>query len=53
MNDGYQIQEKLSGQIEVVVDAGSCGIEPSTVVDLTGNHPRILRVGKGDPADFQ
>lgn len=53
MNDGFEIQERLQGQVDLVVDAGSCGIEPSTVVDLTGDQPRLLRAGKGDPAHFE
>ena len=53
LNDGLEIQERLGGQIDLIADAGSCGIEPSTVVDLTGSHPEILRVGKGDPEDFE
>ena len=53
MNDGLEIYERLAGQIAVVVDAGSCGIGPSTVVDLTGDHPRVLRAGKGDPLHFE
>lgn len=53
MNDGFEIHERLAGQVDLVVDAGSCGIEPSTVVDLTGDHPKVLRAGKGDPAHFE
>lgn len=53
MNDGFEIRERLDGQVDLVVDAGSCGIVPSTVVDLLGDHPEILRVGKGDPAHFE
>lgn len=53
MTDGYKIQQRLAGQIDLVVDAGSCGIEPSTVVDLTGDDPRVLRAGKGNPAHFE
>jgi len=47
LNDPLEIRTRLEKQIELVLDAGACGIEPSTVVDLTGPGPQILRVGKG------
>ncbi|UCG73436.1 MAG: threonylcarbamoyl-AMP synthase [Chromatiales bacterium] len=53
MTEAHEIQERLAGQIDLVVDAGICGIEPSTVVDLTGDQARVLRAGKGDPASFE
>ena len=48
MNDGEQILERLNGQVDLVIDSGSCGLEPSSVVDLTGNFPVVLRHGLGD-----
>ena len=39
LNDGDEILERLYGQIDLVVDSGSCGIEPSSVIDLTGSYP--------------
>jgi tRNA A37 threonylcarbamoyladenosine synthetase subunit TsaC/SUA5/YrdC len=35
-----------------VIDAGSCGVEPSTVIDLTEEQPVVARVGKGSLAPF-
>jgi len=52
LNDAHEIRERLEHQVELVLDAGSCGIEMSTVVDLTGEQPQVLRAGKGDPALF-
>lgn len=46
------IQEVLGRQIDLIIDGGYCGLEPTTVVDLTGDSPNVLRVGKGDPAPF-
>lgn len=53
LNDGLEIFEMLDGQVDLVIDSGGCGIEPSTVVDLTGDYPVLLRVGLGDPAPFR
>jgi tRNA threonylcarbamoyl adenosine modification protein (Sua5/YciO/YrdC/YwlC family) len=47
LNDGQEIRERLEHRVELVLDAGSCGIVPTTVVDLTGATPVITRVGKG------
>jgi tRNA threonylcarbamoyl adenosine modification protein (Sua5/YciO/YrdC/YwlC family) len=52
LNDAQEIRSRLEHQVELVLDAGSCGIEMSTVVDLTGEQPQVLRAGKGDPALF-
>lgn len=50
MNDPEEIRERFRGQVEVVVDAGACPMEPTTVVDLTGEEPVLVRLGRGDPA---
>jgi len=34
---------------DLVIEGGFCGMEPTTVVDLCGEMPRIIREGKGDP----
>ena len=47
LNDGNEIRERLEHAIEAVVDAGSCGVVPTTIVDLTGDEPVVVRVGKG------
>jgi tRNA threonylcarbamoyl adenosine modification protein (Sua5/YciO/YrdC/YwlC family) len=52
LNDGDEIHERLGRAVDLVIDSGSCGIEPSTVVDLTGDAPVITRAGKGDAALF-
>lgn len=42
------IHEKWESVVDMVVDGGNGGLEPSTVVDCTGNSPEITRQGKGD-----
>jgi tRNA A37 threonylcarbamoyladenosine synthetase subunit TsaC/SUA5/YrdC len=44
--------ERLKGDVDLVLDGGSCGVELTTVVDLTGDYPKVLREGKGDFDDF-
>jgi len=53
MTDPYEIREVLEHQVDLVIDGGYCDIEPTTVVDLTGDLPLVARHGKGDPAPFQ
>jgi tRNA threonylcarbamoyl adenosine modification protein (Sua5/YciO/YrdC/YwlC family) len=52
LNDAEEIRRRLERSVDVVIDAGSCGIVPTTVVDLTGEAPRVTRLGKGASAAF-
>ncbi len=52
MNDAQSIRERLERQVDLILDAGPCGIEMTTVVDLTGDVPEIVRQGKGSPSVF-
>ena len=47
LNDADEIRARLDRRIELVLDAGPCGLEPTTVVDLTGDVPLVVRRGKG------
>ena len=47
LNDPMDILERLDHQIDFVLDAGACGIEPTTIVDLTGPQAVLIRQGKG------
>ncbi len=47
LNDGREIRTRLEHQIDAVLDSGHCGLEPSTVVDLSVSPPVILRQGRG------
>jgi tRNA threonylcarbamoyl adenosine modification protein (Sua5/YciO/YrdC/YwlC family) len=52
LSDAQEIREKLERELDLIIDAGSCGVEPSTVIDLTAGTPRVLREGKGSLAPF-
>ena len=52
LSDPQDIRKILERELELVIDAGYCGIEPSTVIDLTADTPRVLREGKGSLAPF-
>lgn len=47
MTDPHDIRETLEHELELVIDGGFCGMEPTTVVDLTGESPVIVRQGRG------
>jgi len=47
MTDPYDIRDTLEHELELVIDGGFCGLEPTTVVDLTGDAPVIVRQGCG------
>lgn len=53
MTQGWEIKERLDHLVDAVIDAGDCGTEPTTVVDLSQSEPEILRRGAGDPARFE
>ena len=52
LNDPEEICDRLDNFVDIIITSGSCGIEPTTVVDLTKGVPRLLRTGKGDTSDF-
>ena len=47
LTHGHEIQERLGNSIDAVLDGGDCGLEPTTVVDLSVSPPVIVREGKG------
>lgn len=50
MNDAAEIRDHFNKRIEAVIDAGSCPLQPTTVIDLSGAEPQVLRKGRGDVA---
>jgi tRNA threonylcarbamoyl adenosine modification protein (Sua5/YciO/YrdC/YwlC family) len=53
LTDPYDMRDLLDPQVDLVIDGGFCGLEPTTVVDMTESPPRVVRAGKGDPAIFE
>jgi tRNA threonylcarbamoyl adenosine modification protein (Sua5/YciO/YrdC/YwlC family) len=47
MTEADEIRDVLERQLDLVIDSGNCGIEPTTVIDLTGDVPVLLREGMG------
>ena len=48
--DAEEIRARLESALDVIVDGGPCGVEPSTVIDLTKAEPQVVRVGRGSLA---
>jgi tRNA threonylcarbamoyl adenosine modification protein (Sua5/YciO/YrdC/YwlC family) len=53
MTDPYDIREVLEHQVELIIDGGFCGLEPTSVIDLTGETPEVTRVGCGPVDQFE
>jgi tRNA threonylcarbamoyl adenosine modification protein (Sua5/YciO/YrdC/YwlC family) len=47
LNDPEEIRVRLEKQVDLVIDGGACPREPSTVIDLTGPQPALIRAGRG------
>lgn len=47
-NDAQEIRSRLERQLDLVIDSGPCGTQPTTVIDLTGDELLVVRTGKGD-----
>ena len=52
LNDADEICARLGKQLELVIDGGACRMEPTTVIDLTGSEPALVRQGRGDASVF-
>lgn len=53
LTDPYEMRLKIGKLVDLIVDAGARGLEPTTVVDLVEGVPQLVRVGKGDPEPFR
>lgn len=52
LSDPYEIRERLANQVDAFIDAGNCGLDATSIIDLVSGAPEVLRVGKGDVSDF-
>lgn len=52
LTDPYDIRDMLEHHVDLIVEGGYCGLEPTTVVDLSGDAPVIVRQGMGQFEDF-
>ena len=48
LTDPYEMRELLDHLVDLVIDGGYCGLEATSVVDMTGDAPEVVRAGKGD-----
>lgn len=53
LTDPYEMRELLDKHVDLVIDGGFCGLEPTTVVDMTTDPPVLVRLGKGDATLFE
>ncbi|MCX4187645.1 L-threonylcarbamoyladenylate synthase [Methylophaga sp. OBS4] len=53
MTDAEDIVERIGKQVDLVIDGGACGAEPTTVIEFIDDLPEVIRVGRGDPTLFQ
>lgn len=48
LNDIHDIHDRIGNQVDMIIDGGACGAEPTTVIDLEGGSPKLVRQGKGE-----
>ena len=53
LTDPEEMRELLDKQVDLIIDGGFCGLEPTTVVDMTAEPPSLMRLGKGDATLFE
>jgi tRNA threonylcarbamoyl adenosine modification protein (Sua5/YciO/YrdC/YwlC family) len=52
LTDPYDIRTLLEHEVDLVIDGGFCGLEPTSVIDLSSGLPTVVREGRGDTASF-
>ena len=52
LTDAREIYERLGNRVDMVLDGGNCGLEPTSVIDLSADHAEVIRAGRGDVSPF-
>ena len=52
LTDAREIYERLEHSVDLVLDGGNCGLIPTSVIDLSGDRPVVVRAGRGDVTPF-
>jgi tRNA threonylcarbamoyl adenosine modification protein (Sua5/YciO/YrdC/YwlC family) len=52
LTDPYDIRQSLEHEVDLIIDGGFCGLEPTTVIDMTADSPELRRQGLGDASPF-
>lgn len=52
LTDPLEIEERIGHEVDAIIDAGPTGIDPTTVLDLSGGFVEVLRLGRGDISQF-
>jgi tRNA threonylcarbamoyl adenosine modification protein (Sua5/YciO/YrdC/YwlC family) len=52
MTDPYDIRQTLEHELDLVIDGGFCGMEPTSIIDMSEDRPVVLRRGQGDVSHF-
>ncbi len=53
LDDAYEIRQTFEHSVDLIIDGGFCGVEPTTVINLIDDVPEILRYGKGSVEFFE
>ncbi|MGB1579920.1 MAG: Sua5/YciO/YrdC/YwlC family protein, partial [Nevskiales bacterium] len=52
LSDPGDILDLMGHELDVLIDGGNCGLEPTSIIDLTGDRPQVIRAAKGDLSAF-
>lgn len=53
LTDPYDIKQSHEHELDLIIDGGYCGMEPTSIIDLVDGAPKVMRRGQGDVSDFE